>query len=134
MEFRLIYFAFGSSSLLVMTVALLAPPGSPIEQKLAICFAYVVVVFAVLDYRYNGLLVRRQPLTVHWLSCARVVAQEPMVRGSAAAYPRDADESLLGESHSLLITAVPNARGDDAPRFTPQATFAGAICHLLLTD
>src|SRR5204863_1441064 len=35
------------SSLLVMTVALLAPPGSPIEQRFAICFAYVVVVFAI---------------------------------------------------------------------------------------
>jgi hypothetical protein len=35
------------SSLSVMTVALLAPPGSPIEQKFAICFAYIVMVFVV---------------------------------------------------------------------------------------
>jgi hypothetical protein len=35
------------SSLSVMTVALLAPPDSPIEQRFAICFAYVVGIFAV---------------------------------------------------------------------------------------
>jgi hypothetical protein len=35
------------SSLLVMTVVLFAPPGSPIEQRFATCFAYVVGVFAV---------------------------------------------------------------------------------------
>jgi hypothetical protein len=30
-----------------MTVALLAPPGSPIEQNFALCFAYLVGVFTV---------------------------------------------------------------------------------------